>query len=160
MEQPTPREEVIANLRGLGLVFRSAPGLSLALLATTIVSGGAPALAVAATGRFLSQLPEAIRLGSASAAGRDVRSALLLIAGAVFFSQLVGPIQQAVLFGVQRKFESYLSRRLMAATVALPGLAYFEDPEFRDELAVAHWIGYGPVHTLQFLTQVFQQLSN
>ena len=159
MEQPTPREEVIANLRGLGLVFRSAPGLSLALLATTVVSGGAPALAVAATGRFLSQLPEAIRLGSASAAGRDVRSALLLIAGAVFFSQLVGPIQQAVLFGVQGKFESYLSRRLMAATVALPGLAYFEDPEFRDELAVAHWIGYGPVHTLQFLTQVFQQLS-
>ncbi len=159
MEQPTPREEVAASVRGLGLVFRSAPGLSLVLLATTVISGGAPALAVAATGRFLSRLPEAVELGSTSAPGRDVRSALLLIAAAVFFSQLVGPIQQAVLFGVQRKFEAYLSRRLMTATVALPGLAYFEDPEFRDELAVAHWIGYGPVHTLQFLTQVFQQLS-
>ena len=159
MDQPTPREEIIANVRGLGLVVRSAPGLSMALLATTIVSGGAPALAVAGTGRFLAELPEAVRLGAASAPGREVRSALLLIAAAVFFSQLVGPIQQAVLFGVQRRFEAYLSRRLMTATVALPGLAYFEDPEFRDELAVAHWIGYGPVHTLQFLTQVFQQLS-
>ena len=159
MDQPTPREEVVANLRGLGLVVRSSPGLALGLLATTVVSGGAPALAVAGTGRFLAELPEAVRLGASSAPGREVRSALLLIAVAVFVSQVVGPVQQAVLFGLQRRFEAYLSRRLMAATVALPGLAYFEDPEFRDELAVAHWIGYGPVHTLQFLTQVFQQLS-
>jgi ATP-binding cassette, subfamily B, bacterial len=159
MDQPTPREEAAANLRGLGLVARSAPGLALALLATTIVSGGAPALAVAGTGRFLAELPEAIRLGADSGPGRAVRSALLLIAAAVFVSQVLGPIQQAVLFGLQRKFEAYLSRRLMSATVALPGLAYFEDPEFRDELAVAHWIGFGPVHTLQFATQVFQQLS-
>ena len=159
MEQPTPREEVVANVRGLGLVVRSAPGLSMALLASTIISGAAPALAVAGTGRFLAGLPEAVRLGSGSVAGREVRSALLLVAAAVFFSQLVGPIQQAVLFGVQRRFEAYLSQRLMTATVALPGLAYFEDPEFRDELAVAHWIGFGPVHTLQFLTQASQQLS-
>jgi ATP-binding cassette subfamily B protein len=123
----------------------------------TIVSGAAPAVAVAGTGQFLSQLPDAVRLGASSAPGRDVRGALLLIAGAVFLSQLIGPLQQAVLFGLQRKFEAYLARRLMTATVALPGLAYFEDPEFRDELAVAHWIGFGPVHTLQFLVQVFQQ---
>ncbi|HEV2759590.1 MAG TPA: ABC transporter ATP-binding protein [Acidimicrobiales bacterium] len=159
MDQPTPREELVANLRGVVLVARSAPGLAAALLTTTVVSGGAPALAVAGTGRFLAQLPDAVRLGSASAPGREVRSALLLIGAAVFMSQVVGPIQQAVLFGLQRKFEAYLSRRLMSATVALPGLAYFEDPEFRDELAVAHWIGFGPVHTLQFLTQVFQQLA-
>jgi ATP-binding cassette subfamily B protein len=159
MDQPTPRQEVVANLRGLGLVVKSAPGLAMALLATTVVSGGAPALAVAGTGRFLSELPEAVRLGASSAPGHDVRSALVLIGAAVFLSQVVGPIQQAVLFGLQRRFEAYLSRRLMTATVALPGLAYFEDPEFRDELAVAHWIGFGPVHTLQFMTQVLQQLS-
>ena len=157
MDQPTPRDELAASVRGLGLVVRSSPGLALTLLAMTIVSGAAPAVAVAATGKFLSTLPEAIRLGADSGAGRDVRASLLLIAGAVFLSQLVGPPQQAVLFGLQRRFEAYLSRRLMAATVALPGLAYFEDPEFRDELAVAHWIGFGPVHTLQFGVQVFQQ---
>jgi ATP-binding cassette subfamily B protein len=159
VEQPTPRQELVANVRGLGLVARSSPGLAGALLACTIVAGGAPALAVAATGRFLSRLPEAIRLGSGSPAGHQVRGALVLIAAAVFVSQLVGPVQNSVLFGLQRRFEAYLSRRLMAATVALPGLAYFEDPEFRDELSVAHWIGFGPVHTLQFLTQVFQSGS-
>jgi ATP-binding cassette subfamily B protein len=157
MDQPTPRDELVANVRGLGLVARSAPALAATLLAMTIVSGAAPAVAVAGTGQFLSQLPDAVRLGASSAPGRDVRGALLLIAGAVFLSQLIGPLQQAVLFGLQRKFEAYLARRLMTATVALPGLAYFEDPEFRDELAVAHWIGFGPVHTLQFLVQVFQQ---
>ncbi len=157
MDQPTPRDELVANVRGLGLVVRSAPGLAMTLLAMTIVSGAAPAVAVAGTGKFLYTLPDAIRLGADSGPGREVREALLLIAGAVLLSQLIGPVQQAVLFGLQRKFEAYLSRRLMAATVALPGLAYFEDPEFRDELAVAHWIGFGPVHTLQFLVQVFQQ---
>jgi ATP-binding cassette subfamily B protein len=157
MDQPTPRDELVANVRGLGLVVRSAPALAMTLLAMTIVSGAAPAVAVAGTGKFLTTLPEAVRLGASSTAGREVREALLLIAGAVFLSQLIGPLQQAVLFGLQRKFEAYLSRRLMTATVALPGLAYFEDPEFRDELAVAHWIGFGPVHTLQFLVQVFQQ---
>ncbi|HUR22309.1 MAG TPA: hypothetical protein VMZ73_00405, partial [Acidimicrobiales bacterium] len=157
MDQPTPRDELVANVRGLGLVVRSTPGLAMTLLAMTIVSGAAPAVAVAGTGKFLTTLPEAVRLGASSTAGRQVREALLLIAGAVFLSQLIGPLQQAVLFGLQRKFEAYLARRLMTATVALPGLAYFEDPEFRDELAVAHWIGFGPVHTLQFLVQVFQQ---
>ena len=159
VDQPTPREEIVANVRGLGLVAKSSPGLAAALLATTIVAGAGPAVAVGATGRFLTELPEAIRLGSASPAGHEVRSALILIGVAMFVSQVAGPIQNSVLFGLQRRFEAYLSRRLMTATVALPGLAYFEDPEFRDELAVAHWIGFGPVHTLQFLTQVFQQLS-
>jgi ATP-binding cassette subfamily B protein len=159
VDKPTAREELVANLRGLALVGRSSPGLAAALLGTTVVSGGAPALVVGETGRFLSRLPEAIRLGSASPAGHQVRSALVLIAAAVFVSQLVGPVQQAVLFGLQRRFEAYLARRLMTATVALPGLAYFEDSQFRDELSVADWIGFGPVHTLQFATQVFQQLS-
>ena len=157
MDPPKPRDELVANVRGMGLVARSAPGLAFTLLAMTVISGAAPAVAVAGTGKFLSTLPEAIAQGASSPAGQEVREALLLIAGAVFLSQLVGPLQQAVLFGLQRKFEAYLSRRLMAAAVALPGLAYFEDPEFRDELAVAHWIGFGPVHTLQFMVQVFQQ---
>jgi ATP-binding cassette subfamily B protein len=159
VEKPTAREEVVANLKGLALVGRSSPGLAVTLLATTIVSGGAPALVVAETGRFLSRLPDAIRLGSGSAPGHEVRSALVLIAVAVLVSQIVGPVQQAVLFGLQRRFEAYLARRLMTATVALPGLAYFEDSEFRDELQVADWIGFGPVHTLQFVTQVFQQVA-
>src|SRR5919199_617933 len=125
VESVPAREELWANVRGLGLVAASSPGLALSLLALTVVQGAAPALVVGQTGRFLAGLPEAVRLGSGSAAGGHVRSAMVLIGVAVFVSQLVGPLQQAVL----------------------------------SELEVAHWIGYGPVHTLQFLSSVFQQLA-
>ena len=153
------RDEWAANLRGLGLTWKSSPLLASCLLALTVAQGAAPALVVAQTGRFLRVLPGAIDAGASSAAGREVRSALLLIAGAVFVTQVLGPLQQAVLFGLQRRFEGYLARRLMAATLALPGLAWFEDPSFRDQLQVSHWIGFGPVHTLQSVAQVFQQVA-
>jgi ATP-binding cassette subfamily B protein len=155
----TPGEELRATVRGLGLVVRSSPLLALSLLVLTLAQGAAPALVVGQTGRFLRAMPEAVRLGSDSPAGDEVRSAVVLIAGAVLVSQVIGPVAQAVLFGLQRRFEAYLSRRLMAATVALPGLAWFEDPSFRDELQVSHWIGFGPVHTLGAVTQSVQMLA-
>jgi ATP-binding cassette subfamily B protein len=155
----TRREELWANLRGMGLVGASSPLLTLVLLGLTGVQGVAPALVVAETGRFLAGLPQAIRLGPASSAASDVRGALVLMAGAIMVSQVFGPVQEAVLFGLQRRFEAYLSRRLMAATLALPGLAYFEDPAFRDEMEVSNWISWGPVHTLSFLAQAFQQVA-
>jgi ATP-binding cassette subfamily B protein len=155
----TAGEELRANIRGLGLVAKSSPLLAASLLGLTLAQGAAPAVVVAQTGRFLDALPEAVRLGGGSAPGREVRSALVVIALAVFVTQLLGPLQQAVLFGLQRRFEAYLARRLMAATIALPGLAWFEDPAFRDQLQVSHWIGFGPVHTLQSLAQVFQLVA-
>jgi ABC-type multidrug transport system fused ATPase/permease subunit len=153
------REELRATVRGAGLVVRSSPPLALGLLALTIAGGAAPALVVAQTGRFLAAVPDAIGDGAASAAGREVRSALVLIAVAVFASQIIVPLSQALLYGVQKRFEAYLARRLMTATTSLPGIAHFEDPSFRDQLEVAHWIGFGPVHTLQFASQLVQQLS-
>jgi ATP-binding cassette subfamily B protein len=150
-------EELVATVKGLALVGRSSPPLAAGLLALTLVQGVAPAVVVAQTGRFLAEIPEAVRLGAASAPGQEVRAALVLIAGAVFVGQVLGPVQQAVLFGLQRRFEAHLARSIMTATASLPGLAYFEDAEFRDQLQVSTWIGFGPVHTLQFLTQAVQQ---
>ncbi|HWB70824.1 MAG TPA: ABC transporter ATP-binding protein [Egibacteraceae bacterium] len=158
-QQLTWSRELGATARGLGLVVAAGPLLAAALLALTAVQGAAPAVAVAQTGRFLGRLPEALRLGVGSAAGREVVQALVLVGAAVLASQVLGPIQQSVLFGLQRRFEAHLARRLMSAATALPGLAYFEDPEFRDEFQVSRWIGYGPVHTLQFLTQAVEHLS-
>ena len=155
----TRREELWANVRGMGLVAASSPLLTLVLLGLTGVQGVAPALVVAETGRFLAGLPQAIRLGPGSSAAADVRGALVLMAGAILVSQVFGPVQEAVLFGLQRRFEAYLARRLMAAALALPGLAYFEDPAFRDDMEVSNWISWGPVHTLSFLAQAFQQVA-
>ena len=154
-----PGQELRAAVRGLGLVVRSSPWLAGAMLVLTLVQGAAPAVVVGQTGRFLEAMPDALRLGSGSAAGREVRAAVVVMALAVLVAQVLGPLGQAVLFGLQRRFEAYLARRLMAATIALPGLAWFEDPGFRDELQVSHWIGFGPVHTLGSLTNAVQQVT-
>ena len=154
------REELAATLKGVALVARSSPLLAGSLLVLTFVQGLAPAVVVSQTGRFLASIEEAVRLGAASGAGRDVRQALALIGAAVLIGQVLAPVQQAVLFGLQKRFEAYLARRIMAATGSLPGLAYFEDARFRDQLQVSGWIGYGPVHTLQFASQVLQQAAS
>jgi ATP-binding cassette subfamily B protein len=154
-----PREELRAAVRGLGLVLRSSPPLAFGLLVVTLAQGAAPAVVVDQTGRFLRAMPEAVRLGADSVAGREVRAAVVVMAAAVLISQILAPVGQAVLYGLQRRFEAYLARRLMAATIALPGLAWFEDPDFRDDLQVSHWIGFGPVHTLGSVTNAVQQLS-
>lgn len=155
----TRAEEVRATLRGLVLVWRSSPPLAAALLASTAVQGAAPAVVVAQTGRFLARLPEALRDGPGSPAGSQVAGALVAIAAALLVSQVLGPVGQAFLFGLQRRFEAYLGRRLMESAVALPGLAYFEDPAFADDLEVSRWIGWGPVHTLSFFAQSAQQVA-
>jgi ATP-binding cassette subfamily B protein len=155
----SPREELRAGVRGLGLVVRSSPPLAVAMLVLTLVQGVAPGVVVGQTGRFLKAMPDAVRLGSGSAAAAEVRAAVVVMAVAVLIAQVLGPLGQAVLFGLQRRFEAYLGRRLMTATIALPGLAWFEDPEFRDELQVSHWIGFGPVHTLGSFTQAVQQVA-
>ena len=97
----TRREELWANVRGMGLVVASSPLLTLVLLGLTGIQGVAPALVVAETGRFLAGLPQAIRLGPGSSAAADVRGALELMAGAILVSQVFGPVQEAVLFGLQ-----------------------------------------------------------
>lgn len=153
------REELRANLRGLALVGRSSPGFVLGMVLTTVIQGFLPAVLVGQTGSFLTHLPGAIRDDLSSAAGGQAERALLLVGGAIFASQVLGPVQQAALFGLQRRFHAYLTRRLMSAVAALPGVAYFEDPKFRDKLKVSEWIGWAPVNSISSLSQAVQQTS-
>ncbi len=156
---PPLREGLWTNLRGMGLVATSAPLLTAALVALAALQGVAPAMVVAQTGRFLARIPEALRQGPGSLAGREVRAALALIGAAILAGQMLAPLQQAVLAALQRRFESHLARRLMGAALSLPGLAYFEDPEFADRLEVSRWIGHGPVSSLRFWSSALQQLA-
>jgi ATP-binding cassette subfamily B protein len=153
------KEELRANLRGVGLVVASGPLLSASLVALAALQGVAPGVTVAQTGRFLARLPEALRHGPGSPAGEEVRAALALAAAAILAGQVLAPLQQAVLAALQRRFEAHLARRLMGAALSLPGLAYFEDPEFADQLEVSAWIGHGPVLGLRFWSSALQQLA-
>lgn len=154
-----PREEIAANLRGLWMVARSSPWFLVAALSITVLIGATPAIIVAATGSLLGSIPEAISKGAQSAAAGVVRASLILLAAGVFLSQVLDPVQQAIQFGLRRRFLAYMSGKLMAAVTALPGMAYFEDPKFRDKLEISEWIGWAPATSVQMLVQTFQQLS-
>jgi ATP-binding cassette subfamily B protein len=99
-------------------------------------------------------MPDALR--GDGAATSAAQGALVAIAAAIVAQQVAGPVAGAVLFGLQRRFHAYLSQRLMSAVTALPGLAYHEDPRFRDKLHVSEWIGWAPVNSVQFLRQMVQ----
>ncbi len=162
------QQELWANLRGLGLLFRAAPLTALVLLALTILQGFLPAIVIAQVGRFLTALtatgqgtpdgasaPGALSIG----AGQTPLQILAVLIGAIMLTQVLSPAQEGVHFGFQRRFQAYLSRRLMASVGSLPGLAYHEDATFRDKLEVSQWVGWAPVHSLHHIRNAFQNIA-
>lgn len=149
------REEIRASGRGLGLVFVSSPLNALAAIATTGAQGVLPAVIVGATGFLLSAIPA---VGTGAPPGR-FRNAIVVLAGAILLQQVIGPLNETAVFGMQRKFQAFLARRIMTSLSRLPGMAYFEDPAFRDKLKIAEWIGWAPAQSVRILGQVFQQGS-
>ena len=154
------REELSANLRGLLMVGQSAPAVAVAQLIISLISGLAPAIIIIQTGALITNITPALELGLDSAPGMRAQGALIMLAGAIVLSQLIGPVNEALRFALERRFQAYLSRRVMTGVSALPGMAYFEDPDFRDKLEVTSWIGWMPVQSvnqfLQGIQNVFQ----
>ncbi|MFN2610815.1 MAG: ABC transporter ATP-binding protein [Actinomycetota bacterium] len=153
------QEELAANLKGTFLVLRSTPFFALASLGLTALQGLIPAVIVAQTGLFMSAIPQAIGHGLASASAVHARTSLIWIAGAILASQVLGPIQGVAQFGLERRFHAFLTRQMMVAVAELPGIAYFEDPKFRDKLKVSEWVGWAPVNSIAAFNQGFQQLT-
>ncbi|MEO7803066.1 MAG: ABC transporter ATP-binding protein [Actinomycetota bacterium] len=146
------REELAANIRGLWLVARSSPWFTLAMLLLALVSGIAPAIVVVQTGALITNITPALGVGLDSAPGHRAQTAIITLGIAIIASQVIGPIRQAVTFGLQRRFHAHLSRSVMTGISDLPGMAYFEDSEFRDKLAVTEWIGWAPAQSVQQFT--------
>jgi len=154
------KEELAANLRGFALVVRSAPLFSLGMLLIGFVMGVVPAFVVKKTGTLIDNVRPALIEGLDSAPGRAAKGALVAMAAAIILSQLVGPIRSSLEFGLQRRFQAHLSRRTMRGISNLPGLAYFEDPSFRDKLEVTEWIGWAPAQSVsQFIGGVQSVIS-
>ncbi|MBW3588707.1 MAG: ABC transporter ATP-binding protein/permease [Actinobacteria bacterium] len=151
------REELSANLRGLWMVGQSAPFVAIAQLIVALISGLAPAIIIFQTGELISNVTAALDLGVDSAPAMGARRALIILAGAVVVTQLMGPVNEALRFALERRFQAYLSRRVMTGVSDLPGMAYFEDPDFRDKLEVTSWIGWMPV---QSVNQFLQGIQN
>jgi ABC-type multidrug transport system fused ATPase/permease subunit len=151
------REEFASNIKGIGLVLRSSPMFVALNLGISLVIGLTPPLIVGATGRFLSAT-ELISQGAVDLGWAQAKGSLWAIAGAIVASQVFGPLQGAVQFGLQRRFRLYLTLRLMKAVGDLPGMAYFEDPKFRDKLTISEWIGWSPAQSVQSLQAATQSI--
>lgn len=143
------REELAANIKGLWLVLRSSPLYVALNLGVSLVTGLAPPLIVSATGDFLTAMNRVLQLGQVDAGWAAAKSSLWAIAIAIVASQIFGPFQQAVQWALQRRFRNFLTLRLMRAIGDLPGMAYFEDPKFRDKLTISEWIGWSPANSIQ-----------
>lgn len=152
------QEELRANARIAGLSFRAGPFFATMLFIGTALEGLVPAIIVGQTGRFLSALPLAVQLGGASAPGRGARHALIVLGVAIAASQVLKPVKGAFQFGLGRRFQALLARRVMAGVTAVPGIAHFEDPGFRDKLEVADWIDWAPAQTILVFAQMVQMI--
>lgn len=152
------KEELAANLRGFLMVGRSAPLFALGMFAIALVTGVVPAFVVTKTGTLIDSIRPTLEQGIDSAPGRAAQGALIAMAAAIILTQLAAPINGSLQFGLERRFQAYLSRRTMRGISALPGLAYFEDPSFRDKLEVTEWIGWAPAHSVGNLVGGVQNL--
>jgi len=152
------REELRANLRGLWMVGQSAPFVAIAQLVIALISGVAPAVIIVQTGALITNITSALDLGLDSPPAARAQVALIILAGAIVVTQLISPVNEALRFALERRFQAYLSRRVMTGVSELPGMAYFEDPDFRDKLEVTSWIGWMPVQSVNQFLQGIQNL--
>lgn len=141
------KEELAANLRGFALVARSAPSLTLGMLLIALVTGLVPAFVVKKTGTLIDSVRPTLVQGLDSIPGRTARDALIAMSIAIILTQLAAPVRTSLDFGLRHRFQAYLARRMMRGISDLPGLAYFEDPSFRDKLEVTQWIGWAPAQS-------------
>lgn len=154
------KEELAANLRGFSMVARSAPIFALGMLVIALVTGVVPAFVVKKTGTLIDSIRPTLKLGIDSVPGRAAQGALIAMAVAIILMQLAAPVRSGLEFGLQRRFQAFLARRTMRGISDLPGLAYFEDPSFRDKLEVTNWIGWMPAHSVtQFVSGVQNLIS-
>ena len=151
------QEELRANVRLVALTFQAAPVLAFLMYTTTALEGVVPALMVHQTGRFIGTIRAAIEGGSGSVAASQARGALIAIGVAIAASQVVKPIKSAFQYGVGRAYQAMLARRVMEGVTAVPGIAHFEDPGFRDKIEVHEWMEWAPTHNMFQLATVVQQ---
>ncbi len=154
----TWHEELRANLRLFGLSVRASPMVALLMYGLTALEGVVPAFLVDRTGHLITVIDEAVDGGSASAAAQQARGSLIAIGIAIAASQILKPIKGAFQYGLGRAYQAMLARKVMAGVTAIPGIAHFEDPGFRDKLEVHEWLEWAPSHQMFQVGQAVQQM--
>lgn len=82
------------------------------MLVLALVSGIAPAVVVVQTGALITNIAPALGQSLDSVGGRLAQNAIITLGIAIVASQLIGPIRQAVAFGLQRRFHVIGAERI------------------------------------------------
>lgn len=140
---PARRKGFAARISTLRLLPHVAPGLSLAMAVTTLLSGLLPVAFTLASGRLVGALPGVVRIGLDSSEGARMLTMLATVASLFALQQTLNPIQSAIVSAFGLRLDGYLQARTMRALAGTAGIAHLEDPTLLDQVAVARGVGPG-----------------
>ena len=158
-ELPTPRQRIEAALRlgrALRLVWRAAPGWTLANLALVLVQGTLPLAALYAMKRILDAVAAAVGAPGRPELAEPV-SWWILVAGCVaLFIALTRLLGEYVTEAQSLQVTDSVAEILHAQSIAVD-LAYYEDPAYYDTLHRAQGEApYRPARIVSGLVQIAQ----
>lgn len=110
-----------------------------------LLGGALPAIFGIQVARLVEQLPEAIDGGFDSPAGQRVQRTLIIIASVLFAQEVVSAVRWVAQTDLYRRYEEYLTTRIMRCTLSAPRLELFEDPTLAAQADLAvHIAGEEP----------------
>lgn len=135
------RTEIDAIVPPRWHILRLLPTAGFGLVAATAlvntVLGLLPVVFLVTTSLVLGRVPAAVQSGLHSPAWDDLVAMLAVAGAALVGQQVLGPVQTALNERITLRVDGRVIRRMMAASLRVPGLAAIEDPAVRNDLADA-----------------------
>jgi ATP-binding cassette, subfamily B, bacterial len=141
-------------------LMRSGPGWSAALVVAVVAPPILAGASIVLTGRIIDAVPEAVRGGLDSAAGRRL-TAFVIAIGVVYAVQMTfTPIRATLGEMLGRQVEGRLRARVMGAVLDPPGVAHLDRPDVQDRITLAQAVGLGEVLPRAAVVAAVQKYSN
>jgi ATP-binding cassette, subfamily B, bacterial len=143
------------------LLLRQLPGVSgpltLAAVATVVVTAALPTASTIVSGHLVGRVPGAVATGLDSPAGQGLVRALVALAGIYVLQFTALPLLNQATNALSRRLDRALSNRIMAAILAPTGIRHLEDPEILDDVTKAEGLaaGYTPGGALRAMVSIW-----
>lgn len=137
---------IAGTLAVLGLLPRVSRTRASLLVAITLVTATLPIAITVVTGQFVGEIPDAVRGGLDSPAGRTMLDLLIAAGALIVVARALGPFQQALASCFAREVDRHLQERVMAAVGRPRGLGHLEDPATLDLIRNAQGVGAEGLH--------------
>jgi ATP-binding cassette, subfamily B, bacterial len=142
-----------------GEMFRTSRVLTVLVVVSIVVGALLSGAFIVATGVLVGAVPEAVRSGLESDAGRTLLTGVVVLATLYILQMAVTPLRGAVCDVLGRRLEGRMRERVMKAVLAPPGVAHLERPEVQDRISVAQEVGIGEVRPRRTVLAVVGKYS-